>query len=284
MIKSNERMVDANTVDVYRCPNPECPTTGDMPHIHVDARKGGRCGKCGIDVYPTDALRTHERVRTNQSNETGISAVMMVLEHLTMCAYLQYLSRNSPERLSRVGFIMDGPLAVFDTPAWLHEPVLETIEDVYSRQNSEGYTPPIIVGLEKTGSFRDHADNIQEKLEPGTVLGMDDEYIYDHVMSGTTDLEYGSKTYYGQKFIYKAESERIFVLTIPKLPGGAKHDPESYPLMRKTLETISQVETALYDDATIPVTLAHQHASIPLKTGSRVLELFSREILESGGG
>lgn len=110
---------------------------------------------------------------------------------------------------------------------------------------------------------------------------MDNEYIYDYVMSGTTDLEYGSKTYYGQKFIYKPDSERVFVLTIPKIADGPQHEPESYSMMRKTLETLDKVETALYDDATIPITLAHQQASIPLKTGSRVLELFSKGALNN---
>jgi hypothetical protein len=69
----------------------------------------------------------------------------------------------------------------------------------------------------------------------------------------------------------------VFVLDLPKLEGDAKYDPKNYPLMRKTLETITSVETALYDDATIPITLAHQSASIPLKTGTKVLELFSRD-------
>lgn len=279
VIESNERYVGERTIDVYRCPNPECPTTGTKPHIHVDAYEGGKCDDCGINVYPTDSLRTHERVNQNQSNQTAITAVMNVLEHLTMCAYLLYLHRTSPERLSRVGFVMDGPLAIFDTPAWFHEPILETIDEVYTEQREMGYSPPILVGIEKSGSFRDHADNIEEEMKTHTVLGMDNEYIYNYVMTGTTDLEYGSKTYYGQKFIYKSESERTFVLTLPQLPDGPKHDPQSYPLMRSTLESLSQVETALYDDATIPITLAHQHASIPLKTGSRVLELFSKEAL-----
>lgn len=206
---------------------------------------------------------------------------MDVLEHLTMCAYLLYLHERSPERLSRVGFIMDGPLAIFDTPAWLHEPVQETIATVYEQQWEQGYSPPLIVGIEKTGSFRDHADNVKEKMDKNSVLGMDNEYIYEYVMSGTTDLEYGSKTYYGQKFIFKPESNRALVLTIPKVGDDPPHDPRSYPMMRKTLETLTRVETALYDDATIPVTLAHQHASIPLKTGSRVLELFSRDVIDS---
>lgn len=278
VIQSNERGVGPNTVDVYRCPNPECPTSGTKPHIHSHATRLGECNECGTTVYPTDALRTHERVNANQSNETAISSVMNVMEHLTMCAYLRYLSDVSPDRLSRTGFIMDGPLAVFDTPAWLHEPILETIEEIYEDQQSEGYSPPIICGIEKSGSFRDHAENIKDKMDRGTVLGMDNDYIYDYVMAGTTDLEYGSKTYYGRKFIYKSASERIFVLTLPEIPeGGPNHEPESYPYMRNTLDTLSSVETALYDDATIPITLAHQRASIPLKTGSRVLELFSKE-------
>jgi hypothetical protein len=98
------------------------------------------------------------------------------------------------------------------------------------------------------------------------------------VKSGSTDLEYGERTHYGWPFIYKSQSERIFVLDVPQVYRGSdKYDPASYPLIRKTLETITSVETALYDDATIPITLAHQSASIPLKTGTRVLELFSRE-------
>lgn len=281
IIQSDDRGVDSETVDVYRCPNPDCPTSGTKPHIHSHVSRLGKCNECEATVYPTDALRTHERVRANQSNQTGISAVMNVLEHLTMTAYLDYLAEHSPDRLSRTGFIMDGPLAIFDSPAWLHEPILDTIRQIYKSQRDGGHSPPIICGIEKSGSFRDHAENIKEKMDPGTILSMDDDYIYDFVMNGTTDLEYGSKTYYGQKFIYKSDSGRIFVLTIPKVSRERpKHEAESYPMMKRTLETLGRVETALYDDATIPITLAHQRASIPLKTGSRVLELFSRESVE----
>ena len=165
VIESNERYVDDHTVDVYRCPNPDCETTGSKPHIHVNAYQGGQCDTCGVDVCPTDALRTHERVNQNQPNQTAITAIMNVLEHLTMCAYLLYLHRTSPERLSRVGFVMDGPLAIFDTPAWFHEPILETIDQIYTEQWEMGYSPPLIVGIEKSGSFRDHADNIEDEME-----------------------------------------------------------------------------------------------------------------------
>jgi len=277
VIKSDPRHIDERTVDIYRCPNPECPTEGAEAHIHTDIYDFGQCDECGVEVYPTDSLRTHENVSETQPNGAAISAVMQVLEHLTVCAYIRYLSNNNPDRLEKVGFVIDGPLAVYDTPAWFHEPVLDTIRRINEKQRANGYSPPIIVGVEKSGQFKDHALNIKQAMPDESVLGMDNEYIYEHVKSGTTRLEYGTRDHYGWPFIYKSKSGRIFVLDLPKLDRDAKYDPTNYPLMRKTLETITSVETALYDDATIPVTLAHQSASIPLKTGTKVLELFSKE-------
>jgi len=277
IIQSDPRHLDEETIDIYRCPNPDCPTDGNEVHIASHVENFGYCNECGIEVYPTDALRTHERVSENQPNQAAISAIMQVFEHLTMCAYLLYLSENHPERLSRVGFVIDGPLAIYDTPSWLHKPILQTIARVANKQEEQGYSPPIIVGIEKTGQFKDHAEQIKREMEPGSILRMDNEYIYEYVKSGTTDNDYGEREHYGWPFIYKSKSGRVFVLKVPALHTGSdKSDPKNYFLMKRTLESISEVETALYDDATIPVTLAHQRASIPLKTGSKVLELFSK--------
>lgn len=285
VIQADPRFINENTVDVYRCPNPGCQSnTGDRRakvHIHTSVDDFGNCPKCGVEVYPTDALRTHERVSESQSNRTAISDIMQVIEHLTMCAYLLYLSDENPERLSRVGFIIDGPLAVYGTGSFLHKPILQTIARVSNKQKDMGHTPPIIVGIEKSGQFKDHANQIKEKMEPGSLLKMDNDYIYEYVKTGTTDNEYGTREHYGWPFIYRTKSGRVFVIKVPSLPEGVeKYDPMNYPLIRKTLESISKVETALYDDATIPVTLAHQRASIPLKTGSKVLELFSKGALK----
>jgi hypothetical protein len=282
VIQPDDRAINDCTVKVSHCPNPDCDS---VTPVRSHSEELGECDSCGITVYPTDALRTHENVRPNQQNQGALTNVMNVLEHLTMCGYLLYLSKNSPERLSRTGFVMDGPLAIFNRPAWLHRPILDTVSRIYDRQKEKGYSVPIIVGVEKSGNFYDHADNIDEEMEPGSVLGMSDEYIYNYVIEGNSNTEYGNDTYYGQKFIYKSESERIFVLSLPQIADGIeKHPPGNYPMMRRALETINEVETALYDDATIPITLAHQRASIPLKTGSRVLELFTKEKAESNDG
>jgi hypothetical protein len=110
---------------------------------------------------------------------------------------------------------------------------------------------------------------------------MDDDYIYNQIItSRNTGQAYGSNTYYGQKFMFKSGSGRIFCISVPKLPesGSPEHSAEAYPLLRKTTETLAKVETALYDDSLIPVSLAHENASIPLKSGGKVLELFAQDV------
>jgi hypothetical protein len=271
----NKRKSDG-TVVVARCPN-DCGEQ-DIP---VDPETGSDCPCCGTTIYPTDTLRIHERVNEQQQNGRAISSLMTVIEHLTMAAYLRYLHEQMPERLSRVGFVIDGPLAQFDTYAWFHEPLLQTIKNIYAKQRELGYTPPVIAGVEKSGAFVDHAEAIRETLAPNTILSMDDDYIYNQIItSRNTGQAYGSNTYYGQKFMFKSGSGRIFCISVPKLPesGSPEHSAEAYPLLRKTTETLAKVETALYDDSLIPVSLAHENASIPLKSGGKVLELFAQDV------
>ena len=54
--------------------------------------------------------------------------------------------------------------------------------------------------------------------------------------------------------------------------------------LASTLALLDRLGTSLYEDALIPVALAHSFASIPLRTGSKVLTLLSRELLGLAGG
>ena len=94
-------------------------------------------------------------------------------------------------------------------------------------------------------------------------------------------LKYGRDTYYGQKFFYRTAQGQMLTLTIPKpnRPITDPHNPAHYPMMRDTLAFLDRIGTALYQDAVIPVALAHSFASIPLRTGSKVLRLLSQEFL-----
>jgi hypothetical protein len=260
----------------------QCPIDAedcDAEEISIPIDDIGFCKGCGGDLYPTDRLRIHERVNDQQSNETAITNVMNLLEHISLGSYIRFIHQNSPRRLSKTAFICDGPLAQFDTGAWFHEPLLQNIIDIYQKQETSGFASPPVVGVEKTGQFVAHAKYIEDELEPGTILWMDDEYIYDYVIVSRNTGTYGEKTYYGQKFIYKANSGRIFVLNIPMVPSDdyPEYSPHAYPQMKRTISLIEEVQTALYQDSLIPVAMANEYASIPLKTGSKVLELISKD-------
>lgn len=266
---------EAGNLKLRYCPVDNNCEEEDIP---VPMNAVGQCPGCGETIYPTDRFRIHERVNDRQRNETAITNVMNLLEHLSAAIYLRRINQESPRRLEKAGFILDGPLAQFDTGAWLHGPLLANIQDVYERQDNEGVAAPPIVGIEKSGQFANHAEYIGEELPRETILWMDDDYIYDNIIVSRNTDTYGEKTYYGQKFIYKAESERIFVLNIPQSPidGMPKYLPHAYPQLKRTIDIVEEVQTALYEDSLIPVAMANEYASIPLKTGSRVLELLSQ--------
>lgn len=260
----------------------KCPTDTedcDVTDIQIPVDETTDCPGCGRTLFPTDRFRIHERVNDQQSNETAITNVMNLLEHLSLAAYVQLVHQAAPGRLARTAFICDGPLAQFDTGAWFKDPLLENIKDIYAGQSEAGHLAPPIVGIEKSGQFAAHADYIKEEMDPGTLLWMDDEYIYDYIIVSRDSDTYGEKTYYGQKFIYKTKAGRMFVLNIPKVPSDQypRHSPHAYPQLQRTIDIVERVQTALYKDSLIPVALANEYASIPLKTGSKVLELLSRD-------
>lgn len=278
----SEKMNEDDDVVVARCPNEDC----DESDIAVPTDSSDTCPRCEATVFPTDVLRIHEKVRDLQNNEGALARFMGAVEHIIMASYLLYLRANAPEKLERTAFIYDGPLAMFEQTAWLHNPLLNVIDHVSKEQQSEGYFPPVIFGVEKSGQFADHAHRIKDEMPPSTVLGMDDDYIYDYVIaSRSSSSEYGSNTYYGQRFIYKSPAEQMFVLTVPKLPldGLPKHEPTAYPSLQRVFETIevgSTSVTSMRENALLPIVLAHNEASIPMKTGSKVLTLFARDKLD----
>jgi hypothetical protein len=114
-----------------------------------------------------------------------------------------------------------------------------------------------------------------------------DEYIYQHIVTfrSSSNTSFGRDTYYGQKFIYKTSQGKLLTITIPKISTGAldPYHARHYSFLPDTLGLLDRVGTSLYENAVIPIALAHSYASIPLRTGSKVLTLLSRELLGQNG-
>jgi hypothetical protein len=96
---------------------------------------------------------------------------------------------------------------------------------------------------------------------------------------------HGRDTYYGRHFFYRAQGGQIYVVTVPPLGrvGAERHgelDLDDYPTLRATCSALDAIGTRLYDDATIPITLAHKYAAYPLTTAGQVLKPHAEERLD----
>ncbi len=260
-------------VILARCAANEACTARD---IEVP-RDGRECPSCHGLLYPTDALRIHEEVSEEHGNSTALGRLMTCLEQVTMVGYLDFLRTRRPEALATTAFVTDGPLAIFGPQAWLHQPVMKFIQDLVTRV-PQG---PVIVGVEKTGQFPEHAMAIADHIARRQIMALSDDYIYSHVLTfrSSPNAPYGRDTYYGQKFFYKTAQGCLLTISVPKVSPEPtdRHNPRHYSLLPNTLALLDRIGTSLYEHALIPVALAHSFASIPLRTGSKVLTLLAQE-------
>ncbi len=65
--------------------------------------------------------------------------------------------------------------------------------------------------------------------------------------------------------------------------GAAPTDefsPADYPTLRATCDVLDRIGTRLYENATIPVALAHRWCAYPLAQATEVLKLHAEEHLD----
>ena len=188
---------------------------------------------------------------------------------------------------------MDGPLAVFGNGAWLHGSIMRYIASVNGRLRANGKPGILMIGLQKSGQIADHTVLVERFLPVNRIFAIDDEYRYKYIIGGREPAGngFGYETYYGQDFIYKTPSGRRFVIALP-YPFASKDESETdfiraktemgnYPELPRTLALINEFESDLYENAVVPIALAHRYTAISLVPGGRVLDILTRESLRS---
>jgi len=283
---------DLHTGDPRRLMIHKCPTCGGGPVEVRDIPETQHCPFCSSDVYPTDCLRIWEDVNDYQSNQIAISRLMIVLEHIIAMHYIRHFYKNAPLLLSGMAFFVDGPLAFYGTPAWMHRAVMIFLQDVNRKLARHGQMPLTIIGLQKTGQVVDHVMLIDRYIPTDRLLAIDDEYRYQFILSGreASSQGFGFETYYGQDFIYKTPNGRTFVFALPypyntkDLAGASfaqeKIKFENYPQLPQALRLITHLESDLYKNAVVPIALAHRFTAISFEPGGRVLDLLTRNALQ----
>jgi hypothetical protein len=272
-----------------------CPSCGNEPQdgfVFTDSNVSHDCQQCNEQVFVTDSLRIHEQISDYGDNVSAMTRFMNVTEHLIMASFIRGLYERQPSALSNMAFIVDGPLAIFGQPAKVHARLMSFYAGMTMDLESRGLTPPIIIGLQKDGVVMEHARSLlrflnQDGVGKGKALYrvVDDAYRNRYISEVTSD-NFGNETYYGQDFILKTESGRIFTVALP-YPFRNKEPAREFAVKKaidtnygnqlaRAFDLIKYFEFDLYDNAVIPVALAHRHASISLIPGGKVLELVTR--------
>jgi len=277
----------ATTAPLRRCPVCQA-SDAQLSGGRIDVPKSGtNCPECGQKVYLGDVLRTEEEYMPEGSNRSSLTRLMLVAERLTSLGYMQLLfeDAHSYDVLGRTIFITDGPLGLYGTVAPLKRRFQNYLAE-FAKHCAANNRPaiPLVVGVEKSGTFVDHAQLISHLIEPGHVMLLTTEYI-NRITGRPAGNPYGSDEFYGRRFIYRTMSGGILVFTVPPKPGVTPYgDPDgelwsSYPTLRPVCEVLEQVQTRLYENAVIPVALAHSAASLPLGVGQSVLRALVQQSL-----
>ena len=276
------RISDEGTIEIARCPTKDC----DERKIGIPVG-GCTCEGCGTNLFPTDALRIWEGVSNEGRNDGPTNNYRSVVEQLVLISVLHTLNLRNKQLLSKWCFVMDGPLAIFDRPAWLKSGISNYIDELNESLNEEGYETPLIIGIEKSGIFNQHFDYIHEQVPEGHLLCPTNEYVYRHIkMAGRlSGGVYGENTYYAHKFCYKSATGYRFTFSIPPFIDPSNEDrdlPDSYPNMARACRLLDEIGTLMYPNATIATVIAHNAAAIPLRAGAKVMIKLTQELLGSG--
>lgn len=264
----------------------KCPSCAFENHFLFTTRTQiHKCPKCSTDIYMTDSLRIHEQITDYGDCSAAITRFMNAAEHLILATFIRMLAHYQPATLANMAFIVDGPLAIFGQPASIHSRLMSLYYRISQELDKKGLTPPIIIGLQKDGQVMEHARALSRFLPNNVFRVVDDNYRAEHISPSISD-NFGHETYYGQDFIFKTNSGRIFTVGIP-YPFPNKQNRQNFAVQKsnksnygnligRSFDLIRHFEFDLYENAVVPIALAHRHASISLVPGGKVLDLVTR--------
>ena len=270
-----------NEIDrMVRCPNPECEMRVALPN----PCERGECEDCGEELLLSDGLRIHEEFYENAPVGGCHSRFMDALEILALMNSLRYLSLTHEGRqaLSDTVFVMDGPLAAFETIAVLSRAIRIELRSIQNRLRDQFSNSSLVVlsGI-KSGSFVNHAHDLDRSPEPDVRIPNehywmpDNAYIQEHIVarvsSSPNPKPWGQLTYYGRPIILKTTGGQRLVLNLaqPEAEPPLTNADAPYALA-DALATANNLGVGSHEF--LALQRAHSKASIPLQTGTDLIQ------------
>ena len=270
-----------------RCPREDCEVefhiTEKTTHCDCDRR---------CRIYSTDSLRIHERFNEVGSNGEAFGLVMQVWERMLLVNFLKLFEHVHSLRIfGQLIFLVEGPLAVFGPPAWLSAAIRTELKQLNDKVREATGNDMMIVGIETSGSFVTHFEEIDQSETPGVLrfkprdyFMPTDQYIRQRIIPSDSARRYGYQTYFGRKFFYKTRSGARIVANIPFLSEEQdtleSGDIGLYPQFGTICSVLDRLASSQDTNTLSPIIRAHAHAAIPIKIGKHVLQQLARTLME----
>lgn len=230
------------------------------------------------ELFLTDIFRLHEVVDEDLGAGGIVAYLRNLIEHFIIIDTIRGIYRRKKNSLSEVLFIKDGPLGFFGQTANMHEPMRELINHLQNELKI------YLVGIEKSGPFVEHAQEIKDKINPGHACLLSNSYIYKYIKPGNEDnpKAYGRTSYYSSKIIFKSKDERIYVVTIPTRSPEVVLDPQKadFKNLDTILKYIEELKSDMYDNSLLPIALANKLVSLSDHPSSLLLEKFAKRLIK----
>lgn len=253
--------------------NPLSPDNNQVRLLEteMDEKYTFTCPETGGKIYLTDIFRLHEIIEEETGAAGILGYLLNVVEHLIIIHLIRLLYNRQPEMLRKVLFIKDGSTGFFGQTAQLHVAMQDLINWLLDKQNI------LLVGLEKSGAFVDHAQEIQNKLGTGNALILNDDYIYRYILPGTGDPNrpYASTSNYGHKVIFKTGIGQMYVISLPVRELHKNPTSSDLPNLHIILDNVEKLHCDMYDSALFPVALVNKLVSLSAHPSQRILTKFA---------
>ena len=226
------------------------------------------------DLFLTDIFRLHEIVDEDIGAGGIIGYLRNLIEHFIIIDTIKGIHKRKRNALEEVLFIKDGPLGFFGQTANMHKPMRELLNFINQEFNI------YLVGVEKSGPFVEHAEEIKNKLKPGQAYLFSNRHIYKFIKPGNPVNKdaYGRTSYYGSKVLFKSRDEKIYIVTIPTNTSDIVLNPHKtdFKNIDTILKYIEKLKSDMYDNSLLPIALANKLVSLSDHPSSVLLEKFAK--------
>lgn len=251
-----------------------CPFCNEEIIIDSDQEKYN-CKNCKRTLFLTDYLGLHMEINDDNTSESVAVSLMQLIEHLTLFSYIRVLFENSPEKLSEVLFIKDGPLALYSQ----YSRLIPSMRDMISfiSENHKLY----IVGVEKSGVFFEHSEIVNMKLKNiGEYFIPDNKYIFSNIKHGDPQITlYGERVIYGSKVYLKFDEHETALFSIPTTHFTAYPQKDDFLYLETVLKTLIGLKSRQYTNAILPIVAVNKIASMAMYPSNKILSRFTENIM-----